>query len=81
LGDVLVTNLARVPPTLNLVAVLDGDFERGVTQLTVSINLRRLGCSGRIAVTLRYPGSVLIVFITITLCYFIFIIILFFWQK
>ena len=50
-----MTNLSRLSPLLNLIAVPDGDFERAIGHVYLSINLRRLGCSGRTAITLRFP--------------------------
>jgi len=51
----MVTSLNRISPLLTLIPVPDGDFDAHIRSAHVSINLRRLGCSGRSAVTLAYP--------------------------
>jgi len=54
-GEIMVTSLNRISPLLTLIPVPDGDFDAHIRSAHVSINLRRLGCSGRSAVTLAYP--------------------------
>ena len=52
-----MTNLTRLPPNLNLIEVPEGDFDKAITSVVLSINLRRLGCSGRTTVSLKYPAE------------------------
>jgi hypothetical protein len=54
-GAVMVGSLNRISPLLTLIPVPDGDHDAHIRSLHVAINLRRLGCSGRSAVTLHYP--------------------------
>lgn len=51
----MVTSLARVSSLLNLVPLAGDDYELGLQQMVISVNLRRHGCSGRAAVTLKPP--------------------------
>ena len=57
-GEVMVGNLNRISSLLTLIPVPDGDFDAHIRSTHLSINLRRLGCSGRSAVTLEYPQCV-----------------------
>ena len=50
----MVANLNRVSPLLALIPVPDGDFDAHVRSTRVAINLQRLGCSGRSALTMEY---------------------------
>ncbi|KAK9712367.1 hypothetical protein K7432_007203 [Basidiobolus ranarum] len=58
LGSIMATNLDQVPTSLNLVSVLDGKYDEHIIDFCVNINLKRLGCSGRSALTLKPPSQV-----------------------
>ncbi|KAF4592041.1 Sin3 complex subunit [Ophiocordyceps camponoti-floridani] len=55
LGELLVTNLSSFPSALTVISVPDGDFRKYRYLFTVNEDLRRLGCSGRSAMTLTEP--------------------------
>jgi hypothetical protein len=57
LGRILVTELRRFSSAYNLIHVPDGDYDAHVPDLVISMNLRRLGCSGRSQVALTYPNA------------------------
>ncbi|CAG8504283.1 7535_t:CDS:10 [Paraglomus occultum] len=58
LGTIMVTNLNTFPPMLNTVLVPDGDFEGQKMYFYINLNLRKVGCSGRSALSLKKPTDV-----------------------
>ncbi|KAG0233705.1 hypothetical protein BGW42_007291 [Actinomortierella wolfii] len=56
-GDVFVTNLSLFTSSLNIVHVPDGDFDLYKHRFYLNLNLRRMGCSGRSALTLKSPSD------------------------
>lgn len=54
-GVLLVTTLNNFRSDYNLVPIPDGNFLAAREQLYVNINLLRMGCSGRSALTLEEP--------------------------
>jgi len=54
-GILLVTSLANFRSDYNLIPIPDGNFLTVREQLYVNINLLRMGCSGRSALTLAEP--------------------------
>ncbi|KAG8814770.1 hypothetical protein FRC17_000976, partial [Serendipita sp. 399] len=57
LGVILTTNLASFRSDLNIVRIPGGDYLSEKDKLYVNINLLRLGCSGRTALTLEAPSE------------------------
>jgi hypothetical protein len=57
LGRILVTDLRRFSPAYNLIHIPDGDYDAHVPDIVIAINLRRLGCSGRSQLALKYPTA------------------------
>ncbi|RCI12999.1 hypothetical protein L249_0194 [Ophiocordyceps polyrhachis-furcata BCC 54312] len=57
LGELLVTNLSSFPSALTVIAVPNGDFRKYRHLFTVNEDLKRLGCSGRSAMTLTEPSE------------------------
>lgn len=55
LGLVMITSLANFRSDLNIVRIPGGNFLNDRDTLYVNINLLRLGCSGRTALTLDPP--------------------------
>ncbi|CAG8473404.1 6961_t:CDS:10 [Acaulospora morrowiae] len=55
LGTFFVTNLSTFPSTLNLVLVPDGIYEDHYLEFYLNSNLRKFGCSGRSALSLKPP--------------------------
>lgn len=51
----MVTNLSHLPSDLTVIAVPDGDVLSHQDDFVVNENLKRMGCSGRIALTLTSP--------------------------
>jgi hypothetical protein len=51
----MVTSLANFRSDLTIVQIPGGSFLEVVDQLYTNINLLRMGCSGRSAVTLQEP--------------------------
>ena len=56
LGELFVTNLNSFPSALTVISVPDGDIRQHRRLFIVNENLRRLGCSGRSALTLTEPS-------------------------
>ncbi|KAF8463766.1 hypothetical protein JB92DRAFT_3150290 [Gautieria morchelliformis] len=56
-GVLLVTTLNNFRSDYNLVPIPDGNFLTAREQLYVNINLLRMGCSGRSALTLEEPSE------------------------
>lgn len=52
----MVTNLSGFPSSLTVIAVPDGDIVKHRHNFFVSENLKRLGCSGRVGLTLAQPA-------------------------
>ncbi|KAG8804735.1 hypothetical protein FRC20_003849 [Serendipita sp. 405] len=57
LGVILTTNLASFRSDLNIVRIPGGDYLADQDKLYVNINLLRLGCGGRTALTLESPSE------------------------
>lgn len=58
LGLIMTTSLAHFRSDLNIVRIPGGNFLNDRDTLYVNINLLRLGCSGRTALTLDPPRYV-----------------------
>ncbi|KAF2233837.1 hypothetical protein EV356DRAFT_188758 [Viridothelium virens] len=57
LGFLSVTNLSGFPSSLTVVSVPDGDLKAHRDDFFVNENLKRLGCSGRVGLTLASPSG------------------------
>lgn len=55
-GTLMVTSLANFRSDFTIVQIPDGNYLHAREQLWTNINLLRMGCSGRSALTLREPG-------------------------
>lgn len=55
LGTLMVTNLSSFPSALTVIAVPDGDVKKHRNEFMVNENLKRMGCSGRAAISLQPP--------------------------
>ncbi|KAL2441826.1 hypothetical protein ABEF95_016642 [Exophiala dermatitidis] len=55
LGMLMVTNLSGFPSALTVIAVPDGDIRKHREDFIVNENLKRMGCSGRAAISLQPP--------------------------
>lgn len=51
----MVTNLSSVSSQLNVILIPDGDYEAHVNNFWINLNLRRMACSGRSALSLQPP--------------------------
>ena len=49
----MVTNLNKIPSRLNLVEIPDGDFHEYLPKMYISVNMKKLGCAGRSAMSLN----------------------------
>lgn len=56
LGVLMVTNLSGFPSSLTVISVPGGDIVKHRFNFFVSENLKRLGCSGRVGLTLAPPA-------------------------
>ncbi|KAL8290380.1 hypothetical protein RQP46_002638 [Phenoliferia psychrophenolica] len=56
-GFLPVTSLASLPPTMSIVQIPEGDYEKHKSQLYLQINLRRLGLGGRKSLSLSDATS------------------------
>ncbi|KAF9586126.1 hypothetical protein BGW38_009396 [Lunasporangiospora selenospora] len=57
-GQLFVTNLSSFASSLNIVLVpKDGNFDTYRRRFYLNLNLRRMGCSGRSALTLKPPSD------------------------
>lgn len=56
LGVLMVTNLSGFPSSLTVISVPGGDIIKHRVNFFVSENLKRLGCSGRVGLTLAPPA-------------------------
>jgi hypothetical protein len=57
LGTLMVTNLSAFPSSLTVIPVPGGDLRRHRFDFFVNENLKRLGCSGRVGLTLVPPSG------------------------
>ena len=57
LGTIMVTNLSGFPSSLTVIPVPNGDVRRHRESFVVNENLKRLGCSGRVGMTLSVPSD------------------------
>lgn len=57
LGTIMVTNLSGFPSSLAVILVPNGDVRRHRESFVVNENLKRLGCSGRVGMTLNAPSD------------------------
>lgn len=57
LGTLMVTNLSAFPSSLTVIPVPDGDLKKHRFDFFVNENLKRLGCSGRVGLTLVPPSG------------------------
>ncbi|KAH0606624.1 uncharacterized protein H6S33_003458 [Morchella sextelata] len=57
IGTVMVTNLSSFPSALTVVAVPDGNMRKHRQDFIVNEDLKRMGCSGRSAMSLTKPGD------------------------
>ncbi|WPH04920.1 protein stb2 [Acrodontium crateriforme] len=57
LGILMVTNLSSFPSSLTVIPVPDGDLMKHRSDFFVNENLKRLGCSGRVGLTLAPPSG------------------------
>ncbi|KAI4717810.1 hypothetical protein E4T48_05964 [Aureobasidium sp. EXF-10727] len=57
LGILMITNLSGFPSSLTVIPVPDGDLKKHRFDFFVSENLKRMGCSGRVGLTLAAPNS------------------------
>ncbi|RHZ45191.1 hypothetical protein Glove_688g12 [Diversispora epigaea] len=55
IGSIFVTNLSTFPSSLNIILVPDGDYEKHYLEFYLNSNLRKIGCSGRSALSLKSP--------------------------
>jgi hypothetical protein len=56
LGTVMITNISSFPSSLTVIPVPDGDVNNHRLDFLVNENLKRLGCSGRVGLTLSKPS-------------------------
>jgi hypothetical protein len=57
LGILMITNLSGFPSSLTVIPVPDGDLKKHRFDFFVAENLKRMGCSGRVGLTLSAPNS------------------------
>lgn len=57
LGTLMVTNLSAFPSSLTVIPVPGGDLRKHRFDFFVNENLKRLGCSGRVGLTLVPPSG------------------------
>lgn len=57
LGILMVTNLSGFPSSLAVIPVPDGDVRKHRFDFFVNEDLKRLGCSGRVGLTLAQPAA------------------------
>ncbi|KAF2219483.1 hypothetical protein BDZ85DRAFT_285328 [Elsinoe ampelina] len=56
-GIIMVTSLPGFPSSLTVIHVPDGDVSKHYADFFVNEDLKRLGCSGRVGLTLAYPNN------------------------
>jgi len=57
LGVLMITNLSGFPSSLTVIPVPDGDLRTHRFDFFVNENLKRMGCSGRVGLSLTPPNS------------------------
>ena len=57
LGTLMITNLSSFPSSLTVIPVPEGDIKNHREEFFVNENLKRLGCSGRVGLTLGKPAD------------------------
>lgn len=57
LGILMITNLSGFPSSLTVIPVPDGDLRKHRLDFFVNENLKRMGCSGRVGLTLAQPSN------------------------
>ncbi|KAF2401755.1 hypothetical protein EJ06DRAFT_575059 [Trichodelitschia bisporula] len=57
LGTLMITNLSGFPSSLTVIPVPDGNVATHTELFIVNENLKRMGCSGRVGMTLTKPSS------------------------
>ncbi|KAE9964826.1 hypothetical protein BLS_008045 [Venturia inaequalis] len=57
LGILMVTNLSAFPSSLSVIAIPNGDAKSSRHDFYVNENLKRLGCSGRVGLSLSKPSG------------------------
>ncbi|KAK3674183.1 hypothetical protein LTR78_006030 [Recurvomyces mirabilis] len=57
LGILMVTNLSGFPSSLTVIPVPNGDIRKHRFDFFVNENLKRLGCSGRVGLTMQPPST------------------------
>ncbi|EOD52047.1 putative sin3 complex subunit protein [Neofusicoccum parvum UCRNP2] len=57
LGTLMITNLSAFPSSLTVIPVPGGDVRKHRESFFVNENLKRLGCSGRVGITLAPPSG------------------------
>lgn len=57
LGILMVTNLSAFPSSLSVIAIPNGDARSSRHDFYVNENLKRLGCSGRVGLSLSKPSG------------------------
>lgn len=57
LGTLMITNLSGFPSSLTVIPVPEGDVKNHREEFFVNENLKRLGCSGRVGLTLGKPSD------------------------
>ncbi|GAB7364645.1 hypothetical protein MBLNU230_g5448t1 [Neophaeotheca triangularis] len=57
LGILMVTNLSGFPSSLTVIPVPNGDMRKHRFDFFVNENLKRMGCSGRVGLTLTAPSG------------------------
>ena len=57
IGIVMVTNLSGFPSSLTVIPVPGGDLRKHRADFFINENLKRLGCSGRVGLTLAAPNG------------------------
>ncbi|PSK53790.1 Dynactin, isoform [Elsinoe australis] len=56
-GILMVTSLPGFPSSLTVIQVPEGDVSKHYADFFVNEDLKRLGCSGRVGLTLAYPNG------------------------
>ncbi|KAL1302762.1 hypothetical protein AAFC00_003109 [Neodothiora populina] len=57
LGILMITNLSGFPSSLTVITVPDGDLRKHRFDFFVNENLKRMGCSGRVGLSLAQPNG------------------------
>ncbi|KAF4548464.1 Hypothetical protein D9617_28g065700 [Elsinoe fawcettii] len=56
-GIIMITSLPGFPSSLTVIQVPEGDVSKHYADFFVNEDLKRLGCSGRVGLTLSYPNN------------------------